>query len=213
MALRTAQRSTRATAACGTTARVAWAGTSFRPSGDTVMRRAAHRIGWARRSALLALFTIAGVASAAPATATVATRSEHSPARVAVGYVRGLPAPGPTTSAYLLLENMGSVPIRLVGAQSPRAGAIELHSHFVRDGVARMRRLPHVDIPARSRVAFAPGGLHLMLFRLTSPLADGEPIPIELRFENGATLPIVLPVCSVMRDSCPQIAAPAPRQS
>ena len=42
------------------------------------------------------------------------------------------------------------------------------------------------DLPAGETVSLEPGGLHIMLIRLTRPIQEGESIEITLRFAGGA---------------------------
>ncbi|NNF40991.1 MAG: copper chaperone PCu(A)C, partial [Woeseiaceae bacterium] len=54
----------------------------------------------------------------------------------------------------------------------------------VDDGVARMRRLEKIEIPAGTNTVLAPGGKHLMLMRPTKTPADA----VSLQFYDGAML-------------------------
>ncbi len=82
--------------------------------------------------------------------------------------------------AYAVISNPGSTPIAITGASSPAFGAIELHETREVDGVARMRRLGEVEVPAGASVHFQPGGKHFMLFRPTG----------EFDAEHGSTLSV-----------------------
>lgn len=83
------------------------------------------------------------------------------------------PMPGRMMSAaYLNLTNPGTEDKTLVSVTAPWAGLIEIHTHAHENGVMRMRQLTSLTIPAGERVALQPGGLHLMLFKLTLPLPD-----------------------------------------
>ena len=54
---------------------------------------------------------------------------------------------------------------RLIAAKSPVAGAAELHNHIMEKGIARMRRVDAIAVPAGKSVVLKPGGYHLMLDR------------------------------------------------
>lgn len=101
---------------------------------------------------------------------------------------------GRTGAAYLTLHNRGERADRLVGASSPVAQAVELHSHTMEGDVMRMRAVPAVEVAPGEPVVFGPGGLHVMLIGLTRPLAEGERFPLTLRFEHGGTVAIDVPV-------------------
>ena len=98
------------------------------------------------------------------------------------GRVRALIPGQNKTVGYFDITNEGSKEMALIGASSPVAGAIEMHT-TLRDGdMVRMRRLDEVVLPPGETVRFKPAGKHLMLFRV----ADlGETVAIELAFSDG----------------------------
>ena len=48
-----------------------------------------------------------------------------------------------------------------------------------------MLHVDRVDVPAGGKVAFAPGGYHLMLMQPARKLAPGERVPVTLEFLGG----------------------------
>ena len=102
-------------------------------------------------------------------------------------YVRAVPPVVRTSAAFMQLHSSDAVERFLVSADSPAAGAVELHMHTMDDGVMRMRRIPHIHLPPDQTVSLEPGGLHIMLFDLKAPLSPGEKIPITLNFEDGSS--------------------------
>ena len=52
-------------------------------------------------------------------------------------------------------------------------------------GVAKMRAVDAVAVPAGKRVVLAPKGTHVMLMGLTGPLVAGETFELVLRFEHA----------------------------
>ncbi|WP_448566785.1 copper chaperone PCu(A)C [Thermus sp.] len=121
-------------------------------------------------------------------------------AQVAVepGWVRLVPPVVPDTAAYLTLANRGKTPLRLVGAETPVAKRVSLHrdyqEHRGGHAVLGMRPLPYVEIPPGGRVAFRPGGYHLMLEGLKRPLKAGEKVELTLLFQGGLRVKVTLPV-------------------
>lgn len=98
------------------------------------------------------------------------------------------PLGGQTTGAgYFVIRNNGDAPDRLIGAASPVAATVELHTHRDDNGVLRMERLEAVDVPARGAVVFAPRGLHLMLFDFRPA---GDTAPVTLRFEMAGEVAV-----------------------
>ena len=109
---------------------------------------------------------------------------------------------------YFRIDNDGAADA-LLRASSPRARRVEFHQSRSEDGIARMRELASVAVPAATRLAFAPGGLHLMLVGLAAPLLAGEQVPVTLVFEHSGPREIVL---AVREDAPPARSAPVPRR-
>jgi copper(I)-binding protein len=102
---------------------------------------------------------------------------------------------GPTNSAvYLTLLNEGRAPARLVGAETPVASSVEIHESQMVDEVMRMRIVEGVDLPSGEEVDLRPGGLHLMLMGLTTPLLPGDTLDLVLYFEGSEDLRLTVPV-------------------
>ncbi len=99
-------------------------------------------------------------------------------------WARASAGPARNGAAYVTLFNRGA-DIALTGVETPAAGRAELHVHVLDGDVARMRPVPSVALPAHERVAFAPGGLHVMLRDLRAPLEEGAIFPLTLRFADG----------------------------
>ncbi|MBA1444942.1 MAG: copper chaperone PCu(A)C [Chromatiales bacterium] len=109
-------------------------------------------------------------------------------------YVRGVPPGQPNTSTYMGLTNRDQQGHALVGAQSPVAKVVELHTHTMEGGMMRMRPVKQVDLPAGQQVKLQPGGLHVMLIGLKQKLKPGESVPLTLLFEDGSTKAMQVPV-------------------
>lgn len=93
-------------------------------------------------------------------------------------------APGQSSGAfYATIVNDGGAD-RLTGVSSP-AGMAMLHGNDGADGVARMRMLPELAIPAHGRVALAPGGTHVMVSGFAVPLTAGSSVELTLRFATA----------------------------
>ncbi|HET6720809.1 MAG TPA: copper chaperone PCu(A)C [Rhodocyclaceae bacterium] len=103
-------------------------------------------------------------------------------------------APGAKVGgAFMTLVGSGQAD-RVVGASSPAAAAVELHTHIMENGVAKMRAVPAIDVPAGGRIELKPGGLHLMLINLKAPLKAGETIALKLRFEQAGEIEVKVPI-------------------
>lgn len=102
---------------------------------------------------------------------------------VRLGVVPGRPAAG-----YLTI-NGGARADRLLGVSSPVA-RVEMHETLMANGRMRMAPLEMLDVPAGQRIAFAPGGKHLMLFGLPASLKPGDDLRLVFTFEKAGAVPV-----------------------
>src|SRR5205807_9533046 len=99
---------------------------------------------------------------------------------------------------YLTIENKGSAPDRLIGGTGEVAGKIEVHEMSMKDGVMTMRFLDKgLAIEPGKTVKLAPGGYHLMMLDLKSPLKQGDKVPVTLDFEKAGKVTVSLDVQGV----------------
>lgn len=115
-------------------------------------------------------------------------------------YVRAVPPMVKTSAAYMQLQSRDKVERFLVDASTPVAGAVELHMHIADEGVMRMRRIPHIHLPPETTVTLEPGGEHIMLFDLNTPLTAGAKVPVTLVFEDGSRKEIQAEVRAPLAD-------------
>ncbi len=98
-------------------------------------------------------------------------------------YVRE-PVPGRSMSAaFMTLTNTSDQAQRLVSVSAPWASSIEIHTHLHENGVMKMRQIESLEVPAGESVTLEPGGLHLMLFGLKTPLKSE--LPMTFCFDNS----------------------------
>jgi copper(I)-binding protein len=99
-------------------------------------------------------------------------------------WARATPPGAKTAAGYMVLRNSGGAD-RLIGAVSPAAERVEMHT-TVRDGdIARMREVKSYAIPANARFELKPGSAHLMLVDPKAPLTAGQKVPMVLKFEKA----------------------------
>ncbi len=114
--------------------------------------------------------------------------------RVTGPWARLQPPSAEMSAAFLVIENAGTESEALVGASCACARAVELHVMQDIDGKMTMRPVERFEIPAGGRFELRPGGPHLMLIGLTSPLSTERPLELRLRFERAGEQTIVVPV-------------------
>ncbi|RAU43160.1 MULTISPECIES: copper chaperone PCu(A)C [unclassified Pseudomonas] len=103
-----------------------------------------------------------------------------------------LPPNAPTVAAYFVIQNSGSDDDRLMGADSPIAGAAQLHEHVSKDGLIKMQQVQTVSVPAGGTVTFAPMAYHVMLLDVKdrSRLTEGLTFPLNLHFEKAGDVTV-----------------------
>lgn len=90
---------------------------------------------------------------------------------------------------YMTITNTGETADTLVGVKAdfPR---VMIHQTVEEDGIAKMKHVDGVEIPAGESVELTPGGYHVMFMGLDAPLVDGETFPATLIFENAGEVEV-----------------------
>ncbi len=92
------------------------------------------------------------------------------------------------TGVFGTLKNSGATEVTVVAATSPAAGSVELHEVVGQPGSTTMQpKAGGFTIPAGGTHVLAPGGDHIMLMDLTTPLRAGNDVEITLRLADGST--------------------------
>ena len=98
------------------------------------------------------------------------------------------PMPGRHMSAgFLVLTNNTDADIRITRVTSPQFGAVEIHETSIEDGIARMRELDELVVPAGGSVTLERGGKHLMLMQAKDL---GDSVSLQLFSEDAPVLDI-----------------------
>lgn len=103
-------------------------------------------------------------------------------------------ATGMNSAAYMVIENKGAAPDRLVDVASDSAKMVQLHQTSMKDGIMKMEHLPDgAEIPAGGSLVLKPASYHVMLLD-AQKLAPGASIKVTLKFENAGSVTIDVPV-------------------
>ena len=105
--------------------------------------------------------------------------------RIDDAWARATAAGQSSGAVYATIANSGGAD-RLVGVASD-AGMAMLHDSTSTDGMARMRIVDAVAVPASGEVRLAPGGMHVMLSGLKAPLVAGQKIRVSFRFAGAGS--------------------------
>ncbi|HBM59768.1 MAG TPA: copper chaperone PCu(A)C [Citreicella sp.] len=104
-----------------------------------------------------------------------------------------IPDPLPTArsaAGYMAISNDGAEPEALIEVRTPFAEHATLHTTIFEEGVARMRGLEELVIPAGETVNLEPGGIHVMFMGLSGPADEGDMIPATLVFRNAGEVEV-----------------------
>ena len=136
------------------------------------------------------LLALAWVALATPVAAHEQTAGDvtivHPHARATVAVQKN-------GAVYMVLRNRGAEPERLLSIRTDEAKSAELHGTTISaDGVARMRPAETLEIPPGGEAQLTPGGLHVMLVGLKSPLFEGTSFPMTLVFGRAGEVEVMV---------------------
>jgi periplasmic copper chaperone A len=135
---------------------------------------------------------------AAPARAQEVQEVRAGDLVITQAWSRATPGGAKIGSGYLTIENKGSTADRLIGGSGDVTDRIEVHEMTTRNGVMTMRALDKgLAIEPGKTVKLAPGGFHLMMFDLKSPLKQGDKVPITLEFEKAGKVKLSFDVRGV----------------
>jgi len=107
---------------------------------------------------------------------------------------------GANGAVFGIFKNASDKPVSLTSASSVHAQKVEFHStqeeKDPKTGQTFFKMVPQpaILIPANGKTVLKPGGLHIMLIDLKGPLVEKEKITVDLTFDNGEHLALVVPV-------------------
>jgi copper(I)-binding protein len=114
-------------------------------------------------------------------------------------------ASGVTTATsgvvYMTLTNQGAAADTLTSITTPAAGMAMLHESTTQNGVASMKEMSGLEIPAGGIVEMKPGGLHIMLMGLNGPLKKGDILKLTLNFEHAGAVDVDAKIGDVAQGS------------
>lgn len=130
---------------------------------------------------LLSVFAILAACSAA----------DPGPPQISIEqpWARATPEGAATAAVYAVIHNAGGAD-RLLSVETPASASTEVHRTEHENGMAQMRAVESLDIPARGQVVLQPSGLHLMLNGLHAQLVDGQRIPLGFVFEEAGRIDV-----------------------
>ena len=107
----------------------------------------------------------------------------------------GMNRPG---AAYMTIRNLGAETETLVGIRTDLAMMPEIHLSATNEqGVSTMTPMGDIEIAPDEAVALEPGGLHVMLMRLSRPMIEGETFALTLVFVDGDEATVEVPILGI----------------
>ncbi len=100
-------------------------------------------------------------------------------------WVRAMPPGAPNSAGYLNFSNTSDSAITVVSISSPSVRAVEIHESVEENGNWRMFRLTELTLQPGAQMALTPGGKHLMLFGLASPVKEGKTMSFTAQLADG----------------------------
>lgn len=106
-------------------------------------------------------------------------------------WVREMPPVAEHSAGYVTLVNTGAEDRELVAVDTSLFSRAELHESREEGGMASMRPVEGVVIPAGGEVSLQPGGYHMMLMnRQVESLTSEDTVPLTLRFDDGSEIEV-----------------------
>ena len=151
---------------------------------------------------VLVMATILSACNSAPsATATLGTLTirdawMRATTTMAAGEHTGMKMDGPTSAAYMLIENKGDADVLLSASVSKDvADAAELHQSKDDNGMMMMNPMPEgIAVPANGTLEIKPASYHIMLVNVKQTLAPGKTIKLALKFKLNGEVSLDVPV-------------------
>lgn len=110
---------------------------------------------------------------------------------VSNAWTRTSSTPQNFTTVYMTIQNNSVNPCEIVAVSSHMANSIQIVQSFVdEDGVSRSVVLDKIIVPANSTITLQPSGIHIVLYKLKTPIKVGMTVPISLYLKDGRVFQI-----------------------
>lgn len=112
---------------------------------------------------------------------------DPAPTYIDQAWVRLSPNKDMPSAGYFVIHG-GDAATQLRGVLTDYALKVEMHESMSGGGMMSMKPIDSVDIPAKSTVAFAPGGRHLMLWGVNDTAIGRGKMTLTFLLANGDRL-------------------------
>lgn len=104
------------------------------------------------------------------------------------GWIRVPPARIPVLAGFGTIDNACDTSATVVSGTSPDFDDVSIHETRFEDGMAKMRSIPKLVVPAGDSATLKPGGLHMMLMKPKAMPVAGDVIRIDFQLEDGRSI-------------------------
>lgn len=117
--------------------------------------------------------------------------AQAAPFDVSGAWFRSLPGKLPA-GGYFTVQNNTGRDVTITGASSDACGMLMIHQSSNKGGMSSMMMMDEVKVPAGGKIAFAPGGYHLMCEQ--PKMKIGAKVPVTLHFAGGNSVTVAFEV-------------------
>ena len=116
------------------------------------------------------------------------TGAAHAaPLDVTDPWFRALPGKLPA-GGYFTAQNNTRHDVAITGVSSDACGMLMIHQSSNKGGMSSMDMMMRVTVPAGGKIAFAPGGYHLMCEN--PKMKIGTKVPVVLQLSDGTAVAV-----------------------
>ena len=119
--------------------------------------------------------------------------AQAAPLDVTGAWFRALPGKLPA-GGYFTAQNNTRRDIAIAGASSDACGMLMIHQSRTAGGMSGMDMVDKVSVPAGGKIAFAPGGYHLMCESPTPKMKIGAKVPVVFSLSDGSAVAVAFSV-------------------
>ena len=138
---------------------------------------------------VLTLTSCAGTAGTSAATSAASAAAGKQADSLIIDGAWLKAADGGMSAAFGVLENTGDEDVTIVSAASPASARLELHETVANDAGEMVMQQTDGGyvVPAGGSFELAPGGNHIMLMGLESPIKAGDEVTLTMTLSDGST--------------------------
>jgi copper(I)-binding protein len=113
--------------------------------------------------------------------------AQAAPVDITDPWFRALPGKLPA-GGYFTAQNNTRRDVAITAASSDACGMLMIHQSSNKGGMSGMTMMEQVKVPAGGKIAFAPGGTHLMCEQPKMKIGTKVPVTLHLAGGNSATV-------------------------